>query len=391
MKKNIFDLIILFPFVWSFTGVFLYSSGHKSLVVFILLAVITSAYYYGLNTIKKRLKENKLLWLLAISSIFAICAYYNYGFGSGRLRTFIILFVYFLIIPESLIPKINLKFLTIIGAITASTFTFFQIYIYNNGRYWDINPITYSTFIASIAILALYFLLQSKTIKQSIIWIFILPPTFVCLFYSQARGLWLALLVAAVVLIIKTLITNKQRFLFLIPIIGIIFLSFSFSSEKISQRITQTNNEIQKIKNGNFNTSIGLRLQMWEAALYLSGESPILGLGDTHLRHKEELVKQGLIAHNIARFKHYHNQFINDFVRYGSVGLCLSMFFILLPVYYFFKYNSPYKWPGLLVVLTFFIAALTDVPFKYGNTLTFYLMIIYITLCAPHLTQNKEK
>jgi O-antigen ligase len=389
MKKNIFDLIILFPFVWSFSGVFLYPNGKKSLVVFVFLAAIISLYSYGIETIKENIKNTKLLWLLIILLIFAAWAYPYYYYSSDRIRTFVTLSIYFLVFPQSILSKINLKHLTVLGAITASIFTFFQIYIFEHTRGdWDINVVHYATFIASITIFALYFLLQSKTIKQGATWFIVLLFSIIPLFYTQSRGLWLALLIAATVLIVKTLITDKKNILFLAPIAVIMALSLYLSSEKINERITQTRNEIHQIANGNFTASIGAHLQMWKAGMYLFEESPILGVGNKDKEHKEDLYQKGEIPLDVVKYNHFHNQYIDELVKYGIVGLALLLSIILLPIYYFSTKNSPHKWPGFLIILIYLIGSLTDVTFKHGNTLTFYLMVIYITLCAPRLLED---
>lgn len=388
IKNNYLNLIMLMPLYWTFTGMFLYPNGKKLIVVLTLLAAIVSIYSYRLQNIKDNIKKNPLLWLLGLSSLFALCAKYYYGYSSSQLRAFITLFVYFLILPQSLIAKIDLKLMTILGAASALIFTFLQVFIFDNARMWDINPIPYATFIASISILTLYFLLQRNTLKRSLIWFFVVLCTLVCLLYSQSRGVWLALLSVGILLVVKSSASLKRFVFLLIPICALLATSFYFSSENVSQRIQNTRSEIQQIESGNLNTSIGMRLQMWKAALMLIEEYPLLGLGDNHKKYKEELAAQGLISQEIIEFTHYHNQFINEQIKYGIVGLSLLLISLLLPLYYFYKNSSPYAWPGFLVMLLFFVASLTDVPFQHAQTLTFYFIVMYITLCAPSITQN---
>lgn len=389
IKSHFFNTIILLPILWSFTGMFLYPNGKKAIVVLILIAAITSFFLYGFKNISNNLKYNKLLWLLAASSAFAIAADFYYGYSSSQLRAFISVFIYLTILPPSITDKINLKFLTIAGAITSLTFTLTQVYIYHHQRLWDINPIPYATFVATIAILGFYFLLQSENAKQRILWVIVFASTLIPLFYSQTRGLWLALSVAMLTLLLKSLAANKKRGALLIPIAIILTISFSMRFDTVTERIEQTNNEILQIMKGNLNTSIGLRLQLWQTAIYLTGESPIIGLGDKHMERKKELAAHNIISPSILPFPHYHNQFLNALVKYGIVGLSLLLCSIFLPVYYFFKNDSQYKWPGFLVVLIFVVAALTDVPFQHAQTLTLYFFISYITLCAPDAHSTK--
>jgi O-antigen ligase len=393
IKNNLLDALILLPILWAFTGLFLYPNGKKTIVVIILIAAITSLYKYGTHHIKDNLKDNKFLWLLGASSLFAILADSYYGYSASQLRAFISIFVYLSILPPQLHYKIDLKALTVMGSLTSLIYLLMQIIVYNNnGRMWSINPIPYATFITSIAIISLYFLLQSQTFNQRVLWLITFMVTLPPLFHSQARGLWLALSIAIITLAIKSILNNKKSILVLIPLLLGITLSGYLISGKLTQRFEQTKIEVQKITSGNLNTSFGQRLQMWEAALIMSKKSPIIGLGDAHIAYKEALAKENIISPTIVPFTHYHNQFLNALVKYGIIGLLLLLFSIYLPIYYFFTVERRYKWPAILVVLIFMVASLTDVPFQHAQPLTFYFIVMYITLstASPELLTKRE-
>jgi O-antigen ligase len=392
-KNKLFNLVILLPIFWTFTGMFLYPNGKKAIVALILISAITSIFLYGFKNISSNLKYNKLLWLLAAFSVFAIAADFYYGYSSSQLRAFISLYVYLSIFPTQLNSKINLRVLTVLGAATSLIYLLIQMLVYNNyGRMWNINPIPYTTFVASIAIISIYFLLHSNTFKQRTLWLVTFMATLAPLFYSQARGLWLALTIAILLLAIKSVINNKKSIFLLIALLPIIAISSYSMSGKLIQRFERTKIEIHQIMNGNLNTSIGLRLQLWQAAIYLTGDSPIIGLGGSHMERKKELAEQNIISPSIIHFSHYHNQFLNALVKYGVIGLSLLLCSIFLPVYYFFKNDSKYKWPGFLTVLIFVIASLTDVPFQHAQPLIFYFVVMYITFCtdAPTPLTKRE-
>ncbi|MFT5558819.1 MAG: O-antigen ligase, partial [Sphingobacteriales bacterium] len=52
-KNKLFNLVILLPIFWSFTGMFLYPNGKKAIVALILVAAIVSLYQYGVNHIRR--------------------------------------------------------------------------------------------------------------------------------------------------------------------------------------------------------------------------------------------------------------------------------------------------------------------------------------------------
>ena len=387
-KKQL-DNLILLPLLWSFTGMFLYPNGKKLMVILVLLSTIASIYSYGVKPIIQNIKSNKLIWILGFYSIFAIIAKNYYGYSSSLMRGLICLFVYLSIFPNLLTNKVNFKYLIIIGTITSFFFVMYNTFILNQGRMWSINPIPYATFSASLSIIAFYYLLQSRTIKHCLLWLITFIAAVIPLLYSQSRGLWLALAIVMIVSIIKLLFNYKKSAYLLFPFIFASASAYYISHDKIIQRIDQTKIEIEQVMQGNLNTPIGMRLQMWKAATILSKESVIIGLGDSHMAYKKELVKQKIISEKIVKFTHYHNQFLNDLVKYGVLGLTLLLFSIMLPFYYLMKNNNQYTWPGSLIITIYVIASLTDVPFQHAQTLTFYFIIMY--LLSSHSNQHQNE
>lgn len=388
LNKKILDSLILSPIFWAFTGLFLYPGGNKFIVVLVLIATISSLYLYGYKTFINNLRANKWLWLLGTCSLFAVISRLSYGYSSSQLRAILVVLVYLIIFPPILIAKINLKKLTLVGSFVSILFVATQVVIYQNGRNWDINPIPYATFIASISILSLHFLLETQSKKGIILWLATFMVSLIPLFYSQSRGLWLALTITILLLLIKKICTKKIKISFLIILISTISISIFISSDKIDERINITKVEINAIKNGDLNSSIGIRFQLWEAAIILIKDSPLIGQGNDQKKYLELLANKNLISKSIINYNHFHNQFLDIQVRYGLIGLILFLASIILPSYYLLKSNNEYKWPLLLIINIFIIASLTDVPFNNGSTLTFYLLITYIILFKVNIEEN---
>lgn len=388
-KQKVIDYLILLPVLWAFTGMFLYPNGRKLMVVLVLISAIASFYSYGIKSILENIKTNKIVWLLGAYSLFALLAKTHYGYSSSLMRGLICLLVYLAVFPPSLTTKIDVKHLIVIGAISSFIFVMIQTFIFNHGRMgWGINPIPYATYSASLSILSFYYLLQSKELRSCILWLSTFTMAVIPLMYSQSRGLWVALSVVMVIAILKSLVSYKKSLYLLGPFIIFCAAAIFFSAEKIEQRIDLTQAEVQQIMAGNLETSIGWRLQMWKAGGLLAGESPIIGLGDKHLAYKQELAEQDIISQKTVQFTHYHNQFLNDLVKYGIVGLGLLLLTILLPLYYLKKNNNEYTWPGFLIIATFIIASLTDVPFQHAQTLTLYFIMIYFFVYTSTITKT---
>ena len=380
LNKSILEHIIFFPVLWTFTGMFLYSNGKKMMVVFVLISAIVSFYLYGKSNFINNTKNIKLIWLLGACLLFAAFAKVHYGYSSSLLRGLACLFIFFIALPPFLSKKIELKQLTIIGAISTLIYMIVQVFILNNGRMWSINPIPYATFSASISALTFYYLLQCKSVKSSLLWLSSFLAAIIPLLYSQSRGLWLALAVVLLVMIVRLFITNKKSIYFIFPLMIVSSLAFVLSGNKIVERIEKTKVEIEKINEGDLTSSIGLRFQMWKAAIILIPESPIIGLGKTNIDYKRKLSEQGVISKGTVNYTHYHNQFLNELVKYGIIGLILLLASISYPFYYLNKNNNNNTWPGIIVISIFILASLTDVPFQHAQTITFYFIFLYLAL-----------
>lgn len=385
------NAIILLPMCWIFSGLFLYPDGKKTIVILVIMAVFSAFLLYKVSLIKYNLKNNKLLWLLGAYALSSTLAYLTYGFSSSQLRAIWVMFIYLTIFPACLINRYTLKMLTLIGVVASLSYVLIQIYYYGmHGRNWSINPIPYATFSAILSILSLCFFFEKSNIKERTIWLLSFSMSMFPLFISQTRGVWLALAIAVSMLITKTLYSQKKNILLLLPLILLCVPPLYYNADKIQQRITSTTLELQKIEKNNLNSSFGLRLQMWKSTPLLLEKSPFLGQGDTHQDHKKELAEMGKIHHNIVNFTHYHNQFLNDLIKYGVLGFMLLLCGLALPLFYFFKYAHPERWGGVLTVAIFSIAALTDVPFQHQQTLMLYFITIYITLFSPRLKEHAQ-
>jgi O-antigen ligase len=82
---------------------------------------------------------------------------------------------------------------------------------------------------------------------------------------------------------------------------------------------------------GDFSTSVGLRVAMWQAGLELWLQKPLFGHGAGNIR---ALLGSGLgQAHGLdVAFSHFHNVFINTMVEGGLAGLVGLVAMIMLPV-----------------------------------------------------------
>ena len=376
-KKYLINGLILLPFIWLSTGMLILRNGDKTMVAMVIISLITTLIVYGLTTLKRNLSTNKLLWLLLIICGYFLFSYYYHGLSSREIRAFITATLLVAIFPSSLITKKTIIILTFISAGISLCYAYYHAFYLGLGRNWPINAIPYGTLIAGISAIALSLCLTSTNYKEKLITFLAFILSSYGLIITESRGVWLGYITMLAVMFIifmttkKIKITWRSIMLAFVVIIGVSVIS----KPLISQRLSQTQQEYNDIKSGNLNTSIGLRLQMWQSAPMIIEHHELLGQGDQYIQVLDKLFHQGRISQVLYTYQpaHFHNQFIDYIVKKGIIGLILLLCLFILPLRLLKNASLLQRYITITLVSLFAVASLTDVPFNHGQTIFMYI------------------
>ena len=376
-KKYLINGLILLPFIWLSTGMLILRNGDKTMVAMVIISLITTLVVYGLTTLKRNLSTNKLLWLLLIICGYFLFSYYYHGLSSREIRAFITETLLLAIFPSSLITKKTIIILTFISAGISLCYAYYHAFYLGLGRNWPINAIPYGTLIAGISAIALSLCLTSTNYKEKLITFLAFILSSYGLIITESRGVWLGYITMLAVMFIifmttkKIKITWRSIMLAFVVIIGVSVIS----KPLISQRLSQTQQEYNDIKSGNLNTSIGLRLQMWQSAPMIIEHHELLGQGDQYIQVLDRLFHQGRISQVLYTYQpaHFHNQFIDYIVKKGIIGLILLLCLFILPLRLLKNASLLQRYITITLVSLFAVASLTDVPFNHGQTIFMYI------------------
>lgn len=388
-KNSILNFIFALPFLWCVTGVLIYQDAPKDMVYIVIITSILFLIFHNIKSIAHNFTES-IICKLILSSLFLMTfTDYVNGYSSTTIRAFSVSLFMYLFTPQQVMNKLreHLHLIVLLGSVVSFTFVIYEINILNNVRMWSINPVRYTTLSCIFAILSLVGLISSKDTKIKIIYFISLILSLNILVLGQTRGTILAfmsaLLLYLFVLICKngTNIINKKSIAFVILLITPLII---FNKETINKRYTQTISEINKINSGNLETSIGLRLQMWKSGLDTISKVPVLGFGDRHFDIKKDQYNNGFISKSAARFHHYHNQFIDSFVKLGVFGFIFNLAAFILPWYIYTLNKSDLNLAIAISSFSVFIASLTDVPLYHPQSIIVYFMFISLMEKEPH-------
>lgn len=154
---------------------------------------------------------------------------------------------------------------------------------------------------------------------------------------SQSRGGWFALSVTIIVMIailIKRFGFSARIALFVLMISASCLLLFYFTTlEIVLDRFLFTyQNLYGYFVNGNINTSVGLRLEMWRFGWHEGLRFPWFGAGTAQMiADKSQWLSDG----KIASYAHLHNEYIDAFAKKGLLGLVAVLLLFGSSVYVF--------------------------------------------------------
>uniref|UniRef100_UPI000C861647 O-antigen ligase family protein n=1 Tax=Vibrio splendidus TaxID=29497 RepID=UPI000C861647 len=283
-KQNIYTTLSVLPYFFAVTGMLILDSGDKKLVPFILISIVVSIALYKKENIVNNLRS-PFVWLVTLLCLYTTFSYYYHGSNSGEIRALIGATLFLITFRYKLLTRKLLSWIIVIGGFfLCINSLYLNIYLGVPRDAGYMNSIPYATTAALLAIISFSLSLKGANLKSRILpvmaFFLYLPP----IILSETRGIWLAFTISLMILVIikclTTSPTKKQLFHSLIITIFLTSLASYIFKNQISERYSNTVQEIHQIKNDDFNTSFGLRLQMWELAPELFEQNPIIGHGN---------------------------------------------------------------------------------------------------------------
>jgi O-antigen ligase len=204
--------------------------------------------------------------------------------------------------------------------------------------------------------------------------------------WTESRGGWVAFIVVGL-LYICTLPGVKAMYKVVALITFCLILVLSYTQiNSINSRVTQAVDQtVLYLNQGDRDTSVGIRLQLWEASFLVLKEHPLTGVGVGHYQEAlKSLSERGVISPLAATMPHSHNEFAHFATLLGIPGLLCILCIYFVPAGWFLSKirssqttvrNAAYM--GLTTCLLFFVFGWTEVMFVIAAT-----NVLYVTLLA---------
>ncbi len=238
---------------------------------------------------------------------------------------------------------------------------------------WTNNPIYFGNFSILLTLIALVVLgTYRKELKPSLrnLLIISLPLSLCASLASMSRSSFLALLSLLVLANFKPGCIKRSCGYIALGVTATLLILLSSQQFAEQNRAEETTQELHNLQNGDYEGSMGQRLQMWKGAFLLFESSPIIGVGSSNYQSRMvDLNKAGkiqipAIAEN---YNQPHSGIMDALACRGLIGLIAYLSLFALPYRLFSRLSETARAETLLCcrlgktsVIAFFIFGLTN-------------------------------
>jgi O-antigen ligase len=235
------------------------------------------------------------------------------------------------------------------------------------------NPyITYSLFLVLGLLILSFHYKESVTPKRKVLIALLAAAYFFNLALIPGRSGYLAFIVLSPLILIN--IFGKKRAIWAVAA-SLILIAALFSSSVVQKRLKLIVDDIKLYRaTGQDNTSVGLRLHMWEGGAKIFLDNPIIGVGTGGYKNAMKKYKD---RHDIPDVDHPHNSFFYVAVTHGIFGL--AAFLWLLFAYLKKGWRSRHGMVGFAVLsfgLVLIIGSMTDTQYLSTPSGSLFTLLI---------------
>lgn len=378
MKKNIETLFLLSPVFMVFAVIFNFPDT-KFIVSRLTAVVCCYCLFFYREDIIRNLKNSQLKVFILFSFItifyFSLLTFIR-GDQFSLPRSILVITLYLVFVPWKKVSTKSIALIIIVSSLVNGAWAVYEHYYLGHERVgWAVNPIPYAFYSSSLFLCCMHILRKvwSNILLRWLVGLISFGPLY-ALMLSGARGVWLALPIAMLLLCHKDFSRkkiNKSLVLICCLVIGLLATA---SNDLLEQRINKTQYEIMLIKDGDYTSSAGIRLSLWKGAINLASEKPIFGIGDSALKaYLDDFPIKSARGH-----AHLHNQYLQLLISGGVVGLFIVITWLASSIFTENYSIIKITWNplSLSILGLLVIASLTDVHLMHGHVVYLISLIL---------------
>jgi O-antigen ligase len=197
---------------------------------------------------------------------------------------------------------------------------------------------------------------------------------------TSSRGAFAALMVLPWIIAYATgTALTLRRVLVVLAVVSVTVALALGVSARLRDRVNDVSTDLDAYAHGNANTSLGMRLQMWDNSLRVFAGSPLLGVGSAgYMESQQRGVAEGRLDPAILEYNGAHNQFIDALAKGGILHGLSTLALFLAPWLWFLRRcrrsdGVPlHAVAGFAVASAFPLFALTQHVLNHGSGAMFF-------------------
>jgi len=217
-------------------------------------------------------------------------------------------------------------------------------------------------------------------------------------FLSGTRGGWVLL---PIVLLTIIFYFRKQLCLkdgiYASTVCALLLFLATLPQSGVMDRIYTAKEDVVHYLDGvNPDTSLGIRLQLWESAYNSFLEKPIFGWGNNGVRLSQlNQLNNGAMSEFIYNFNsHAHNQFLDELAKRGAVGFLMLVMLYFYPLWVASKNKNNLLVSSMLAVssLTLIDYSLSQAFINHNSGIIFFMFLFSVLITAlPTVPTNSKE
>lgn len=295
----------------------------------------------------------------------------------------------------------------IIGALAAAGYAFFVPHIWGSATGLVrigtsfVNPIHFGDIALTLGIIPLFGISWHEKKVSTTLWLYRFLALIAAIsglyasLLSGSRGGWIAIPAFLILAYLSNRKTIKFRAAATATIVFFFVLLVGYDKmPDIQQRINLIFNNLHAFDQGNENTSIGIRIQLWRVALMIFIDHPLFGVGMGGFKALMTPMQQaGYLTPLAADFgrQEVHSEILSRLSQLGLTGFIAIISVYVVPAWMFWRrLNAQLSAShaaarmGLAFVVGFFIYGLTVETFDLTMTAAFYALTTAVLLSATY-------
>ncbi|WP_245550178.1 O-antigen ligase family protein [Vreelandella jeotgali] len=247
----------------------------------------------------------------------------------------------------------------VLGAVGAAGFAFYQHGQGAARAYGYMHPIQFGNISLLLGVFCLAGLGWAWQRCRRVVWVALLglgaASGILASLLSGSRGGWVGLPLVFWVLYraYGKGMSLKVKLAALAVVLAMGWVAYELPQTGVKQRVAQAIDDVALYVSGKKqDTSVGLRFEMWQGAVRLIADKPLMGWGDSGYRDGVmDLTERGVVHPGVANYGHAHNQFLDTLAKQGVPGLIALLLLFFLPLRLFCRYLGDED-PGLRSLAT---------------------------------------